>query len=252
MTDPVLIPPTEPPGGIDYSEAEVRFNVRLMNAEITGIINRMADKLITFTDTDKGRPGSELRTTAGDMQSHVAASVHDGTLPDQMLATFNAAVAAGITVTQLDPVLDQLRSEDPLTLGALWTAQTGIFFALSAQCKIIAATTFESRDDIEEMQARMKRSFDFAKDMAADDMGNIVYQRLVDLAAKLARYLATTSMSLPSVVWYYLSPLPALATSYRIYQDASRSDELIADNKIVHPAFCRAAIRALSKAKPYG
>jgi hypothetical protein len=247
MTDPVLTPP-EPPGGIINSDLQVRYNVRLMNAEIAAIIQRMTEKLISFTATNKGREGSDLRTRVGDLNAHVAASVKDSTLPDRMLACFNAAVEAGITVTQLDPVLDQLRSEDPETLGALWTAQSGIFYALSSQCKIIAVTTFESRDDIEAMQDRMKTSFDLAKDMAADDADNLVYQDLVNLAATLARFLAQTSMPLPSILWYYLSPMPALATSYRIYSDASRYDEIVADNKIVHPAFCRGTIRALSKA----
>jgi prophage DNA circulation protein len=124
--------------------------------------------------------------------------------------------------------------------------QTGILFALSAQCKIIALTTFVSRDDIEDIQSKMKASFDLAKEMAADDMDNIVYQQLVNLAAKLARYLADTALPLPRVVIYQLRPMPVLLTSYRIYSDASRSEEIMSDNKVVHPAFVRSTVRALS------
>jgi len=53
-------------------------------------------------------------------------------------------------------------------------------------------------------------------------------------------------MPLPRVVYYNLRPLPALATSYRIYSDASRFDEIVADNKVVHPAFVRGTVRALT------
>ena len=229
------------------SDLEVRYNARLMREEIAGIITRMSDKLVSFTAT-RGRKGADLRTVTGDMKANVTALIMNGLLADKMLASFTAAVAAGITVPQLDPVIIQMRSENPDTLGALWTAELGIFFALSSQCEIISKTMFESRDDIEEMQDRMKASFDLAKDMAADEDDNLVYLDLVDLSAKLARFLAETAMPLPNVVYYHLGPMPALAASYRIYSDASRYDEIIRDNKVVHPAFCRGTLRALSKA----
>jgi len=231
--------------GVIDTEAEIRTDTRIMVAEIAGIIKRMCDKLMTFTST-KGREGSDLRTAAGDLQTNVETSIRDGSLPEDMLVVFDAALAAGISVSQLDPVLAQLRSEVPTILGSLWTIQFGVLFALSCQCKIIAATTFKSRDDIEAMQERMKNSFDLAKEMAADDMDNIVYQLLRELAAKSARYLADTAMPLPRVVYYNLRQLPALATSYRIYSDASRFDEIVADNKVVHPAFVRGTVRALT------
>jgi hypothetical protein len=239
--------PSDSPGTVVDTELGIHTDVRLMNAEITGIVTRMCEKLISFASR-KGREGSELRTLVGDLEAHVISSIHDGTLPSQMLDVFNAALAAGVSVTQLDPVLTQLRSEEPAieTVGALWIMQTGILFALSCQCKVVSATVFRSRDDIEAMQSKMKANFDLAKDMAADDMDNIVYHRLVDLSAKLARFLADAAIPLPSVVYYHLRPMPVLLTSQRIYTDASRIEEIIADNKVVHPAFVRATVRAFS------
>jgi prophage DNA circulation protein len=40
---------------------------------------------------------------------------------------------------------------------------------------------------------------------------------------------------------------PALALSNRIYADGSRSEELIAENQTVHPAFMQRDIIALSE-----
>jgi prophage DNA circulation protein len=40
--------------------------------------------------------------------------------------------------------------------------------------------------------------------------------------------------------------MPTLVMAYRLYADASRGDELRAENKVVHPAFSPAAGLALS------
>jgi len=40
--------------------------------------------------------------------------------------------------------------------------------------------------------------------------------------------------------------LPALTLSQQIYYIADRSDEIIDENKIIHPAFCLREIRGLS------
>jgi len=118
--------------------------------------------------------------------------------------------------------------------------------ALAAQCRLIAEMGFVSRDDVVAMQKRMKFSFDAAKEMAADVMDNEVYAAIVNLAAKLARHLADTALPLPQVVQYQLTPMPSLAWSYRIYSDASRAEEIAQDNKIIHPLFMPASVRALS------
>jgi prophage DNA circulation protein len=39
---------------------------------------------------------------------------------------------------------------------------------------------------------------------------------------------------------------PSLTISNYIYGEGDRSDQLIAENKVVHPLFCRRTLRALS------
>lgn len=41
------------------------------------------------------------------------------------------------------------------------------------------------------------------------------------------------------------APLPALAIAYRLYQDASRTVDLMARNAVPHPAFMPTTIEAL-------
>lgn len=223
----------------------VRTDVRRMVDEIVVILDRMTEKLVGFSAT-KGRAAASLRRAVGDLQAKVPLLFRNGLLPSAILNCFTAALSAGITINALDLVLAQLRSEDPSEGGATAVVQTSVLFALSTQCRIISNIVFVSRDDVEAMQKRMKVSFDLAKDIAADEMDSIVYAALTDLGAKLARHLADRALRLPQIVQYELVPLPALALSNRIYADASRYSELIADNKIVHPAFMPRAVRALS------
>ena len=70
---------------------------------------------------------------------------------------------------------------------------------------------------------------------------------MVQLSALLIQHLSATERQLPRIVKYHM-PInyPALALSNRIYGDGSRSDELVAENETVHPAFMQRDIIALS------
>jgi len=67
------------------------------------------------------------------------------------------------------------------------------------------------------------------------------------LMAGITRYLTDVGRPLPRMVAFQMTAImPALAISNLIYQDGSRDEEIAAENKIVHPAFCPISIRALS------
>jgi prophage DNA circulation protein len=59
--------------------------------------------------------------------------------------------------------------------------------------------------------------------------------------------LIATARPLPRMLnFVFFEPLPSLVIAYRLYDDASRCDEVREENKIVHPAFCPQAGQALS------
>ena len=94
---------------------------------------------------------------------------------------------------------------------------------------------------------KMKDWFDVIRDIVADSMDGPTYEALVNLMAAITRYLGDVARPLPRMVQFTLSaPMPALAASQYIYADGTRGEELVAENKIVHPAFCRLNMRALS------
>ena len=73
------------------------------------------------------------------------------------------------------------------------------------------------------------------------------FQTLVALHGSVTNHLVATARPLPRMTHFeFFEPLPSLVMAYRLYDDASRCDELREENKVVHPAFCPMAGRALS------
>ena len=93
----------------------------------------------------------------------------------------------------------------------------------------------------------MLEPFNLLEEIAADTMDQATFWQLVELQAATVNHLVATARPLPRMVNYqFAAPLPSLVIAYRLYADASRGDQVVAENKIVHPAFCPPLGRALS------
>lgn len=238
--------PLEIPSGVTYATVIARpVSLAEDILDIEGIINRLAAVLSNFFPA-KGVLASELRRAIGDLKANLSKLVLSGTIGTAMLNAFTAANAAGITINSLDRVLQQLLSETPYAGGPLAVVHAGMVYTLSSQCRLIAEMTFVSRDDVEAMQLRMRNSFDLVKQSVADTMDSDTYSKLLIMAGLLSRHLADTARPLPRLVNFELSPMPALALANRIYGDGSRWEELLQENRIIHPLFFPREIRALS------
>jgi prophage DNA circulation protein len=107
--------------------------------------------------------------------------------------------------------------------------------------------TFVSRDDVDVVRNTMNNAFLPMEEIAADEMAQDTYQHLVSLHAALAFHLAQTARPLPRMLNYaFYDTYSSLVMGYRLYSDASRGDELRAENKVVHPAFMPRSGRALA------
>jgi hypothetical protein len=213
--------------------------------EIEGIVYRSTEQLMGF-GSGIGRAGSQLRLAIGDLRFHINRYVADGTFGARLVLCYRLATEAGITVMWMENVLKQLISEKPKTLVAVLVVQASILFALAQDGRIIRRTEFISRDDVEVMLQKMKEWFDTAKELASEQRDNPVYNQIVALGGAITRYLADTARPLPRMLSYTFDPAPALKLSMSIYAEGSHSEEIIAENKIVHPAFCPIHIRAIS------
>jgi prophage DNA circulation protein len=101
---------------------------------------------------------------------------------------------------------------------------------------------------VQAMIVRMKAALDPMKEVAADELPAASYQALNELGAAVMRHLSRTELRLPrKIIYNTKKPKAGYALSYLIYADANRSDELVAENRVVHPAFMPIIVRALSE-----
>jgi prophage DNA circulation protein len=214
--------------------------------EIQAIVVRTLTALVEFSGM-YGRPGAELRYQTGDLMARTAVYLNNKTFANRLLNCFRLATASGINLDWMDRVLRGLVAEKPTTFVANSVVQNSLIFALAQEARIIRATDFVSRNDVDATMRRMKDWFETIKTIIADSMSGPAYQDFVNLAAAITRYLTDTARPLPRMLRYELSATrPALAVSNYIYGEGDRVELLVAENKIVHPAFMQRSLRALS------
>jgi prophage DNA circulation protein len=215
--------------------------------EAVPICNRVLGYMLQITST-RGRVGSDMRTAIGDFLANAATLLRNDLAGLPLADIFDKSLLAGITLSQLDAVRAKASVEAPKSVGALLVKNSLINFTLVIEGQAIAQTTFVSHEDANTMKLRMNDAFAPMEEIAADDMDQMIYQALIRLHAAITFFLIETARPLPRMLGFqFFSPsIPTLIAAYRLYSDASRADELRAENKVVHPAFMRSVGRALS------
>jgi prophage DNA circulation protein len=203
--------------------------------------------LVSFVPP-QGPSGVDVRTAVGDTRANCRVLLTSDALGPSLDNCFVQARLAGITWPQLEAVREQVDSETVTTLGGQLVKNTGVQLCLATIAEVIAAMTFVSRQDVETLKATLFQPFQDAEEIAADDMDQATFQALISLHGALTNHLVQTALPLPRMVNYqFYKTLSTLGMAYKLYDDASRCDELRAENKIVHPAFCPLLGDALSQ-----
>ncbi len=215
--------------------------------ELNGIINRLLDNLSLSVTSQTGREGVELRHKIGDIRSNYNSMILDGTFSTELLSCFQSALAANVKLPSLFVVHQGLFQETPVGVVSAAVVQMGILFCLSTESRIIIKIEFTSRDDVEAMMNSMRDVFDIARVLTADAQDTTPYQKLTILAGNLISHLSNVARPLPRMILFKMpTSFPSVTLSQRIYYTADRAEEIVAENKIVHPAFCIREIRGLS------
>lgn len=218
--------------------------------EAAATLGRILDALLRAVPgaTTPGRVGGQLRRTIGDTKASAVASLRDGVAGAGIAACFMAATAAGATLASYDSVRKSIALERPLFAPAIAVTTATLRLSLIETSRVLAGIEFKSRDEIDRVGLLINVAFDPAETQAADDHDAQVYRAIVALHAAVARHLAQTARPLPRMVRYsFPRRFPALYLANRIYADATRSDELIEENNVVHPLFCAQDLRALAR-----
>lgn len=165
-----------------------------------------------------------------------------------LIAAFDTAQLAGATYEKMDAVRQIAVAITPSGLAAKAVRNMAVRLSLVEQARILAATDFKSRDDVDSYFNRINAAFDAAEIEAADNLDNIAYKMLIELHAAVSNDLANRSRPLPRMVSYtFPKRFPALTLAHRLYTDASRANELVDENDPIHPLFMGPNISALSQ-----
>lgn len=215
--------------------------------EIEGVVTRLLDLMSATVSSKSGRDSAALRNAIGDMRANFMLYLAQGTFADNLLECFTVIVNMGGELPRLAAVHQQLFLEEPVGQTTGTVVQLAISLCLAAESQVILSIEFTSRDEVDELLKRTREAFDTARELSADSSDPSFYKTLTSLAGSVTRYLADTARPLSRIVTFVLpDTMPALALSNRIYYDPARWEEIIEENKTVHPAFCQREIRGLA------
>ncbi len=216
--------------------------------EAIGILKVLLTALLGTLSGEVGRQGAELRYAVGDLGANAASLLQAGTIFTPLWTCFENAFAAGATVPAFEVVRSIMLAQAPVSLTATEVVNRAIQMALAEEVKILAGTTFSSSQDVFAALAALNSAFDQAEEFAADNRDPSTYQALIAAHATATADLTTRAAYLPALVTYsYSRVLTSHALANSLYGEASRCDEIRAENKIIHPAFCPPSGTALSQ-----
>jgi len=205
--------------------------------ETLAIIRRMGPVILSTAASPPQGAITALRQCVGLMMVDPNMA-HPATFGYAMATALDLARHSGATLVTIDRVRKAAVEEKPKSLQAILVTLMIIRLTLATEARIIAFMQFRSREEVEEIAAAVGRVFSQAIEVAGDDKEVAPYMALIQLHGDVIKHLSDLGRVLPRVIDYkYAAVMPALRMAQQAYGDATRSDELIRENHVVHPAF---------------
>jgi prophage DNA circulation protein len=215
--------------------------------------NYVLKPMLALVRGQSGLPGAQLKNLCGSLAANAYALLNatpaDRTFWIDLAKCFDAARAVStVTFETIDAVRTSALSALPTGAPAIAVRNFSVRMVLVEQARILAATNFTSRQDVDRYFNAMHVSFEQAETVAANNLDNVAYRALVKLHAAVTNDLANRSRPLPKMVTYTTATSkPALYLAQFLYQDPSRYQELIDENKPIRPLFMPRVGQALSE-----
>ncbi|STA84247.1 hypothetical protein [Citrobacter youngae] len=103
-----------------------------------------------------------------------------------------------------------------------------------------------SRDESEQLAQRVSQQLDEALLLVGDRADDELYNALLSIRTAFISTMMERSLGLSDLMLVTMTqPIPALTLANRLYQDASRADELIQEALVPHPAFMPLTMKVL-------
>lgn len=158
---------------------------------------------------------------------------------ESLVALEPLAAAAGLASTTESTVAGQQISDNDVALGRVMTRA-----ALAAQAGVAARTAFATYDDA------VKFRDGFADNCNAESgvADGAAFESLVDLRSAVVDDVTARAADLAVLKTFEpIGVLSSLELAQRLYGDATRADEIVARNGIVHPGFIGGPVLVLSQ-----
>ena len=215
--------------------------------EAAALLRDALDELLTLARAREGAQSADLRRACGALRADARAAIQACAVGDRLAACFAAGWEAGADLAGWDRFRCWVAARTPAGWPAVALRGALAMLSLQYESMAIASTAFQSRDDVDAMQARMNDAFDSAEATAADDQNFALWRLLVGLHTAVTQDLVERARPLPRMVRYgYAGPRPSLWIANRLYGDGARGGEIARENKAAHPLFMPRAGRALS------
>lgn len=216
-------------------------------AEAAAVLTAVLQRVLATPAAGQGATGSTLRLLCGALISEAESLLRAATIGGRLAACFDQAFVAGASLTDAGLVISAAKEQTPASVAGKAMQDACLRFALVLFARVIANTSLTSRQQADALLDRANDEFAPVIDFAADALETSAYRALIQLHAAVARDLATRSLPLPRVVTFaFLSHKPALWLANRLYGDGSRVDDIVAQNRAVHPLFMPPSGVALS------
>jgi len=210
-----------------------KFEVLEAAPIVTAVLNTILEWV-----PSRGREGSDVRMSVGDIKANIQTLLFNDTLGPPLLNAFEQARLAGMTLPQMENVRVTAAAQIAVSIGAVVARDACIMLALSEEARIIADMIFSSKQDVDKVRVLIQNSFEPIEEEMCDQMDSMTYRRLVALHATMIAYLTERTRPLPQMLNFrFAHSWPTLTMAYKLYADAGRADELRNENKVVHPAF---------------
>lgn len=122
--------------------------------------------------------------------------------------------------------------------------RAGVIALAQASATYVPAST----DDAVAVRQQVTQLLDAEMRIAADQGQDDTYQALHDARTAVVQDLTARAADLASMVQVSTPhSVPALALAQRLYRDANRADQLVAEANPIHPAFMPPAFKALAR-----
>jgi len=212
------------------------------------LIGAILDAILAFSGADDlGTVGADLEAAVGDLRASAPRLLRHGGLHAQLLTCFDLARQTGMTFDTVERLRKTVASLGPADARSIVLQTYSVAFCCIQEAAVVADTAFTSRDEVDRVTGLLAAAFSASQDAMATNGDAATYRALVSLRAAAVRDLTDRARPLPQLVTYVEAvSFSSLVLAQRRYGDASRADEIVAENEVVHPLFMPLTGRVLS------